>query len=193
MGNIIGETMNASKSSVNDAAMVAMIADWLKPFATRSQVVVMANQADGVLMASNTSIPMNSSITAFTTTGVLAGIALPVLTRTKNKAVQVQEINTARMVMTGLQMYEVEHGKYPLELSELIREKMLNDEGLLYVTDPTTKERKPWLYNNKFSVSNPGTGVLFASPSLANGKRIVGFNDGSVKVISEDEFKALRN
>jgi len=191
-GKLIGEAMKASKQSTGDAAMVALIVDWFKPLSARGHAVVMANHADGVLMASNTSIPMNSSITALTAAGVLAGIAVPVLTRTQVKAEQMKEFSDANQVISALELYALEHHKYPAELSDLVKEKALQNDSALFVTDPATKERKPWFYNNKLSDSDPGTEVLLASPPLAGGKRIVGFHDGNVRTMSEDEFKALQ-
>jgi len=92
IGGLIGEAMKASKSSASEAAMVGVMAEWLKPFTTRSQVVVWSNQADGVLLASNTAIPVNSSITALATAGVLAGVAVPATMRAKLKAAEIQEL-----------------------------------------------------------------------------------------------------
>jgi type II secretory pathway pseudopilin PulG len=194
VGDLIGEGMKASKSTPNDVAMVAMFADWLKPLAARSQALIIANQSDGVLMTSNTSVPlMGSSLTAVSVVAVLAGTALPAFTKIQERAAQTKEINNARQVIMGLKIYAADNGgKYPGELSELITAKVLDNESLLSFTDPVTKEHKAWLYNNKLNDSAPGSEAVIASPSLIGGKRIVGFNDGSARLTTEEEFKKLR-
>jgi len=84
-------------------------------------------------------------------------------------------------------------GKYPAALSELTP-KYSDTNLILEFTDSRTKQRTPWLYRNSLTETSPASEVLLASPvATPDGKRAVGFNDGSVKIIPEAEFQALWN
>jgi hypothetical protein len=89
-------------------------------------------------------------------------------------------------------MYAADNdGKYPASLSELAP-KYLDSPQLLEYSDPRTNQRAAWLYRKSLTVESAADQILFAAPmATSKGKRLVGFNDGSVKMIPEAEFQKL--
>jgi Tfp pilus assembly major pilin PilA len=193
--DLVAKAAPTARGSAADAAVLGKIFDWVNPLLSRGQALVIANQPDGILAASNTSIPAaGSTMTAVSTVAVLAGLALPAYSRVRVKAVEANELSTLRQVQVTLKLYAADNdGKYPAALSELAP-KYASTEQILEFTDHRTKQRTPWLYRNSLTDTSPGNEVLLASPvATPDGKRAVGFNDGSVKVIPEAEFQALWN
>jgi hypothetical protein len=104
-------------------------------------------------------------------------------------------MNNLKQVNIGLRFYAVDNdGKFPAALSELSNAKYVDDAGILVFTHRSTQQPIPWLYRSSLTDNSPGNEVLIASPKAdSDGKRMVGFVDGSVKAISEAEFQTLWN
>ena len=193
ISDLVAKSAQTASASASDAALTAKIFDWVKPLLSRGQALVIANQPDGVFAASNSSIPVGSStMTAVSTVAVLAGMALPAITKVRLKAVETSELNTLKQVLIGLRMYAADNnGKYPPTLSALAPD-YVGGSQILEFTDPRTKQRTPWLYRNSLTEASAGSEVLVAAPVASpDRKRAVGFNDGSVRVIPEAEFQML--
>jgi type II secretory pathway pseudopilin PulG len=191
--DLVAKAAQTARGSATDAAVMGKMFDWVNPLLSRGQAVVIANQPDGIFAASNTSIPAaGSTMTAVSIVAVLAGTALPAFSAARGKAVQANELNTLKQVQVGLKMYANDNdGKYPAALSELAS-KYTGTDQILEFTDHRTKQRTPWLYRNSLTDTSPANEVLLAAPvATPDGKRAVGFNDGSVKIIPEAEFQAL--
>ena len=179
-------------ASPADVIVMRKIFDVVKPFLSRGQAVVIANQPDGILTLSNTSIPAaGPTMTAVSTVAVLAGMTFPVLSNARGRAVEANDLNALRQVQMGLKMYASDNGKYPAALSELAP-KYIGSSQILEFTDHSTKQRMAWLYRNSLTETSPADEVLVASPvAMPDGKRAVGFNDGSVRIIPDAEFQTL--
>ena len=104
-------------------------------------------------------------------------------------------MNNLKQVNIALRLYAADNdGKFPAALSELSNAKYVDDAGILVFTDRSTQQPIPWLYRSSLTDNSPGNEVLIASPKAdSDGKRMVGFVDGSVKAISEAEFQTLWN
>ena len=102
-------------------------------------------------------------------------------------------MNNLKQVNIALRLYAVDNdGKFPAALSELSNAKYVDDAGILVFTDRSTQQPIPWLYRSSLTDNSPDNEVLIASPKAdSDGKRMVGFVDGSVKAISEAEFQTL--
>jgi hypothetical protein len=104
-------------------------------------------------------------------------------------------MNNLKQVNLALRLYAADNDdKFPAALSELSNPKYVDDAGILVFTDRSTRQPIPWLYRSSLTGNSPGNEVLIASPKAeSDGKRMLGFVDGSVKAISETEFQTLWN
>jgi hypothetical protein len=193
-GDLIAKAALSEKgSSAADKVLIGKIFDKVKPLLGRGQAIVLANQPDGTLVLSNTSIAVGSaSLASVSTVAVLAGFALPVYTRAAVIGVQASEMNNLRQVQIALKMHAADNdGKYPPALADLAP-KYSGSSQIPEFTDHRTKRRMAWLYQNSLTEKSPADEVLLAAPVAGqDGKRIVGFNDGSVRTIPDAEFQAL--
>jgi len=182
-------------SSPADKVIIGKIFNWVKALLNRGQAVVIANQPDGILTLANASVPIaSSSMTAVSTVAVMAGFALPVFSRAQVRAVETNDLSTLRQVQIGLRMYAADNkGIYPTALSDIMP-KYVNDKRILEFSDRRTGRHIPWLYRNSLTEISPADELLVAAPvATAEGKRAVGFNDGSARYITEAEFQTLWN
>ena len=120
--------------------------------------------------------------------------ASPSFSAAREKGRQTDAMNNLRQVQTCLKIYAGDNdGKYPAALSDLIPKYTISSQ-IIEFRDYRTKQRPPWLYRSSLTETSPAEEVLVAAPVASpDGKRVVGFNDGSVKLIPEAEFQALWN
>ena len=92
-------------------------------------------------------------------------------------------------------MYALDHdGDYPHSLSEDLWPRYAPNKSILEYTDRHTSQRRPWLYQNSLTDTSDAGALLIAAPvTTPDGKRTVGFVDGSVRKIPETEFQRLWN
>ena len=124
---------------------------------------------------------------------MLAGIAVPNYSMARVKAVAASDMNNLKQVNLALRLYASDNdGKFPPALAEI--SKYGGNAGLLEFKDRHTQQRTPWLYRPGLDITVVGNEILIAAPKTGpDGKRMVGFVDGSVKAISEAEFQTLWN
>jgi type II secretory pathway pseudopilin PulG len=194
VGDLVAQAVEKEGGSASDKAIFAKIFGWVKPHLGRGQALVVTNQPDGILAVANTSIPVGSSALAgVSTVAVLAGLAVPAFSSARMKAVEMEHMNNLRQVNLALRMCATDNdGKFPEALSEL--SKYIGTPGLLEFTDRRTHDRTPWLYRKGLTDTSDGKEILVAAPKAGpDGKRAVGFVDGSVRTIPEEEFQKLWN
>ncbi len=178
--------------SADTIAGIQRIFGLAKPFLSHPQAVVLANEPDGIFVASNTSIAMGSSpLPMISVVATLAGIALPVFAEAQIKGRLAADINQVKQMTLALNMYAADHsGKYPETLAELVKGKYA-DESLAEFSDPVSKQRIPWIYNNKVVESSPAGTLLIAVPASRKGSRAAAFKDLSARIVTDDEFAKL--
>ena len=193
-GELIAQAVEKEGGSASEKAIFAKIFAWVKPHLGHGQALIVANQPDGILAVANTSIPVGSSALAgVSTVAVLAGMAVPAFSSARLKAVEMDDMNNLKQVAMGLMMYEVDNGKFPAALSDLTP-KYIHEPRLLEFTDRRTNERTPWLYRSTSKNTPDGSEIITAAPKAGrDGMRAVGFEDGHLQVISEEEFQKLWN
>jgi hypothetical protein len=102
---------------------------------------------------------------------------------------QTQLINL-RQLLLGCSAYAVEHGgQFPAKLSLLepnFGADVLAD--LRMFTNPMNDIQTPWKVVPGRNITDPHDSMLMHSPSYGDGKRIVGFIDGSAMIVPEEEF-----
>ena len=195
VGDLIAKAaLDEKGTSAADKALIGKIFGKVKPLLGRGQAIVIANQQDGILSLSNTSIAFGSaSLASVSTVAVLAGFALPVFSAAQEKGRQADTMSSLRQVSLALKMHAGDNdGKYPAALAELSPKYM--PARLVEFTDHRTKQRVPWLYRNTLTETASADEMLVAAPVATNKvERVVGFNDGSVKVVPEAEFQLRWN
>ncbi len=197
LGNTMETAMLSSvqknPTSTNDTLIMQKMLNAFKPFLSHGQAIAFANQPDGMMTISNTSIALgSSSMETISTVAILAGLALPTFAKVQDKANDTKVMNQFKQLVVSLKIYSADQGKYPAQLSDLIKEGILDNPSLLEFSDPNSKEHLAPLYNNQLSDSSSGEEIVLAAPTPnKSGKRIAAFNDGSVRIITEDEFQKL--
>ncbi len=185
--------LEGRRMSDADRAVAAKIFAWVKPLTSRGQALVLANQPDGILVSANTSLAAGAStMTAVSTVAVLSSLAVPAFTTARVQATASSDLNNVRQVVLAVKIHANENnGRYPAALAELAPQSK-EIAGILEFTDRRTGQRIPWLYQNTLNDSANAGEVLVAAPVPGpDGKRAVGFNDGSVRLMPEAEFQAL--
>ena len=173
-------------------AAIQRIFELAKPILSHPQAVVVANEPDGILVASNASIAMgSSSLPMISGVAMLSGFALPVFAEAQIKGRLTSDLIKVKQMTVALKMYASDHGgKYPETLAELVKGKYA-DESVIEFSDPVSEQRIPWIYNNKVVESSPDNTILLAVPASRKGSRAAAFKDLSARIITDDEFLKL--
>lgn len=193
LSNLV-ETAAQSDAGKSPAATAGIqrIFEFVKPIISHPQAVVVSNEPDGIFVASNTSIAMGSSpLPMISGVAMLAGFALPVFAEAQVKGRLTSDLVKVKQMTLALNAYAADHGgKYPETLTELVKGKYA-DESLAEFNDPVSKQRIPWIYNNKIVESSPAGTLLIAVPASRKGSRAAAFKDLSARIVTDDEFAKL--
>lgn len=194
METTILSSVQKNPTSTNDMLIIQKLLEAFKPYLSHGQAIAFANQPDGMMTVSNSTIALgSSSMETISTVAILASLAFPAFAKVQDKANNTKVMNQLKQLVVCLRIYAADQGgKYPAQLSDLIKESMLDNPSLLEFSDPNTKENLAPLYNNQLTDSSDGGEIVLAAPTPnKSGKRIAAFNDGSVRTITEDEFQKL--
>jgi len=100
------------------------------------------------------------------------------------------QFTNLRQLLLGCSAYAVQNGgQFPAKLSVL--EPNFGAEvlaGLRMFTNPVNQIQTPWTVVAGRNITDPHGTILMHSPSYGDGKRIVGFIDGTATILSEEEF-----
>jgi len=100
------------------------------------------------------------------------------------------QLTNLRQLLLGCSAYAVQSGgQFPAKLSVL--EPNFGAEvlaSLRMFTNPVNQIETPWKVVAGRDITDPHGTILMHSPSYGDGKRIVGFIDGSATILSEEEF-----
>lgn len=196
----IKDAASSSPVADKDAAIVGKMMSLLGKYARSSMAVAYANQPDGILTVSNTSLPMASpsSISSITTMAVLSSLAMPMFTSVQQQGNQAKLLTNGRQVLVAIKIYAGENGgKYPATLQELVTSGALQDAELLTLAKTAGMEKEPWLYDRTLTDAAPGISMVLAAPFTikSGGKetRLVIRNDGRAETIAEADFQRAKD
>ena len=178
------------------AGFEQQFAEWGKSFYGWDRQVgtasITVNLPDGVLFASKD----NKSHKAIATIGVVgvavaASVAVPVYSVVQRRAEMTagggETLNQVKMLHLALQFHAIENdGAFPNALEDM----NLEEVGLesILISDPLTGQMVKPLYRSGLNNGAPADTAILASPRPGpTGNRVVGFVDGSVKEVPEDE------
>ncbi len=198
--------INGLKTSISkdkkfkDRDLALKMIDLVARHANATQVLTYANLPDGILSASNISLPIINSgpVSSITTLAVLSSLAVPAFNKVQAQASQQQVINHGKQLVIAIKVYAADHdGKYPAKLKQLISTGILDKPELLTVVEKKGKEGLPWLYDRSLTDSSDGDRIVLAAPFTIKGSadketRVVVRNDGSGAEIPEEEFQEAK-
>ncbi|MDR3401242.1 MAG: hypothetical protein P4L99_01995 [Chthoniobacter sp.] len=128
-----------------------------------------------------------------------AGFCLPLFSTVAVRTPMTKNLSNAKQLATGCQLYAADHaGRFPIHLSELQLDYIVNVNSLRYTTVDKGNGPKPelvWLYFGAgFDETNPPR-ILIASPQASTTdkkqQRIVMESDGSGAVRNEPEYQQM--
>ena len=111
----------------------------------------------------------------------------------KNRATLVQLLNNMKQGSTALLSYAFDHDRrFPASLADLIPDYIEEsvDKKLLSM-ECADGRRQSWHYVEGFTMESDAGKVILYSPEPIEGKWIVGFVDGSGRIMEEEKFRAL--
>ena len=195
---------SVAKATGKDKAsseMAMSLINMLSSHARYPQAFCFANQPDGILSVSNSSIPtMNpGSFSSITTLAVLSSLAVPAFSKVQQSSAQVKTLSNGRQVLIALKSHAVEHdGKYPAKLQDLIDSGALTKPELLTVASGPGAEPKPWLYDSTLTPQSAGITIVLAAPEVTQGSggkqtRVVIRNDGRAEALPEEDFQRVKD
>lgn len=145
---------------------------------------VMVNLPDGLYFegVSSQSMKQTLIVLAVVPVAVVASVVTPVVTRTRGRAAEVRKMNEGRQLLVALTAYSGENGdRYPNTLQELAP-RYLDEPALIAASEN-------WLYLPGLRFSDRLSTPIIAAPANTRGQRLVGYLDGSVQSIPEDQFQ----
>ena len=111
----------------------------------------------------------------------------------KNRATLAQLLNNMKQGSTALLSYAFDHDRrFPASLADLIPDYIEEsvDKKLLSM-ECADGRRQSWHYVEGFTMESDAGKVILYSPEPIEGKWIVGFVDGSGRIMEEEKFRAL--
>ncbi|MCH2060586.1 MAG: hypothetical protein MK183_08150 [Verrucomicrobiales bacterium] len=111
----------------------------------------------------------------------------------KNRATLAQLLNNLRQVTNALLAYAVDHDRrFPASLADLIPDYIEEsvDKKLLSM-ECADGSRQPWHYVEGLTMESGPSKVILYSPVPIGGKWIVGYVDGSGRIMEEETFRAF--
>jgi len=123
---------------------------------------------------------------------MVAAIALPAFNGVQQKAQSTKQMSDVRQLIYACKAYAADNnGAFPESLPILITDGYLDSKELLFwKASPSAEEAEPHLYRPGLTDSAQGEEALIAAAQPILGKRTVGYADGSVTAIPEEEFQA---
>ena len=197
-------TASAAKATGKDKAsneMAMTLINMISSHARYPQAFCFANQPDGILSVSNSSIPtMNpGSFSSITTLAVLSSLAVPAFTTVQQSSARVKTLSNGRQVLVALKTHAAGNGgKYPAKLQELIDSGSLANPELLTVASRPGAEPMPWLYDSTLTPQSPGITIVLAAPEVSKGSggkqtRVIIRNDGRAEALPEEDFQRTKD
>lgn len=123
---------------------------------------------------------------------VLASLAVPAFTQVQAQGNQMKAVNNAKQIILGMKQYAADNdGKYPPTIETLFEEDILTDRRVLEFPETLNVPGQGWEYlGASHTDSDPGNVVILTSSKAdRTRKKIVGYNDGSVQVLREEQIR----
>ncbi len=122
---------------------------------------------------------------------ILAAIAFPAFNGVVQKAKIVKQENDVRILLVACQMHAADNeGKFPANLQDLYPD-YIDDQSILEFLNNETHVMEPYMYFSGKTMESEARSLLIASPVVQRQRRVVGFCEGSVEQIMEEEFYRL--
>ncbi len=111
----------------------------------------------------------------------------------KNRATLAQFLNNMKQLSTALFSYAFDHDqRFPASLADLIPDYIEESvDSKLLSMECADGSRQSWHYVEGLTMESDAGKVILYSPEPIEGKWIVGFVDGSILIMEEEDFRAL--
>jgi len=123
---------------------------------------------------------------------VLTSLAVPAFTQVQAQGNQMKAASNAKQIILGMKQYAADNdGKYPPTIETLFEENILTDRRLLEFPETMNVPGQGWDYQGAgHTDTDPGNVVILTSRKAdRTKKKIVGYNDGSVQVVREEQMR----
>lgn len=124
---------------------------------------------------------------------LVAAIALPAFSGVQQKAQSAKQMSDIRQLIYACKAYAVDNnGSYPAELPILLADGYIHSGDLLeWRSGRSAATGEPYLYRRGLTDSLSGEEALIAAAQPLSGTRNVGYTDGSVSAVPEEEFQSV--
>jgi len=123
---------------------------------------------------------------------IVASIAIPAFSGFQQKAQSVKQLSDIRQLVYACKAYAADNnGSYPEELSVLLTDGYIHSGELLaWRSGRSAATGEPHLYRRGLTDTLLGEEPLIAAARPLSGIRSVGYTDGSVSAVPEEEFQS---
>ena len=126
---------------------------------------------------------------------IMIAIAVPTFNSVQEKAIETKSSNQVRQIILGCKQYALDHdGSYPPDLETLVTDGIITDEKILHcpmLKDDTQIGYEYFGAGAKDSAA-PDKVIVISKAANRSGKRVIGYNDGSVNVMEVPELPQSR-
>jgi hypothetical protein len=190
---------SAKEAKPSDAEAARFVLSFLEKFTRTPFALAYANTEEGILAATNSSLPSFNPgpLTTVTTVSILASLAVPAYNSVQQQGHKMKSLSNGKQVALGLRQFAAQNnGKYPASIEELATAGIITDSRLLQYTY-SSHPAQPWLYDKTLTDSSPGNFILLAAPETvsigSSEERLIVRNEGSAEFIPEDQFQRLKD
>ncbi|MEJ6569500.1 MAG: hypothetical protein QNL80_11575 [Akkermansiaceae bacterium] len=193
---LLGDLMTMAQGLIDEEEAAQML-EFAKPFIAEANsphgyaasVTVLKN---GILSVTNSPIPYKGPSAiggpgAIAGVAVLAGLATPAVMKAKGNADKAQEINKLKQLSLYIIEYDSEFDSYPPALSNLVSDKIMEQDVYDDIIHPDLVYRGDKLGGGNFARSSDIVMYL----ELENGEVVYGRADASVQVAPLQKFRKL--
>ena len=126
---------------------------------------------------------------------IMAAIAIPTFNSVQEKAIEAKSRSHVQQILLLCKQYANDHdGSYPPTLETLVKEGLLTDEKILHCPMLKDDTQVGYEYFGAGAKDSADAEKVIVISKAANraGKRVVGYSDGSVKVMEVPELRQSR-
>lgn len=125
----------------------------------------------------------------------MIAIAVPTFNSVQEKAIETKSSNQVRQIILGCKQYALDHdGSYPPDLETLVTDGIITDEKILHcpILKDDTQIGYEYFGAGAKDIAAPDKVIIISKAANRSGKRVIGYNDGSVNVMEVPELPQSR-
>ena len=130
-----------------------------------------------------------------TVVAIVAGAAVPVFNSVQEKAIEIKSSSQVQQILLLCKQYAGNHdGSYPPDLETLVTDGIITDEKILHcpILKDDTQIGYEYFGAGAKDIAAPDKVIIISKAANRSGKRVIGYNDGSVNVMEVPELPQSR-